>query len=136
MYVYVNSDSEPDLFPHNTPSDFTCQLAESINSNYDLHVGLTEINLPAVNEYTSHDTIYICSQICEESYVNGSKLNILRNFHCSQVSGAVSYAGSAYYIPIRQIEISQIRIYLMDSKLKSLSLKGEPTSVTLNITAQ
>ncbi len=133
MFAYLDSHPSPH-FPDNCPSNFCVQLAETVRFDKAVYIALREVYIPAL---PNGDMVYICCHLCEDSYIGSQKQNILRNYFPPATPGPMLYTGQeAYYIGLRQREISQIRIYILNKDLSPISLSEPHTFCTLHIMQQ
>ena len=127
--LYFFLSSRDSLFYHkeNKPYDFTVELNETFNLK-----GLWEIALCNINLNTPlTDSIYVFSDICDQSYVLNSSEPVIKLVYPSGSSTSYSFT-NRYYLPIKQKTLSRIRIYLRDRDMNSVSRLSEDIQLTLH----
>ena len=136
-YILLRStDSKEKYYPENQPFDFF------VNLNKPLHldeghwlVGLTEIT---VLNWTSKRTdcidVYICSSVCDASYVGDSELPVLRQISLQGDKKIRTFVfPQCHYIPVKGKDIQTIRMYIKDRNNESASFITGPVIVTLHL---
>ena len=134
MFLYLKSNDSISRFPNNSNSDFIVQLAENMSFNRKLSVAIAEFQCPPIMSDDVED-LYIYCDICHESYVGELKRPVLRRvFHNSDNKSKQIIFTRPLYIPLRQFEFHQIRIYIKTSTDKDVIFKEGVVKCTLHIT--
>lgn len=123
MYFFISSDDSKDLYPGNTGNNFVIELPSVVKLEGDnWYCALTEIKFEDLSE-----PLLVCSDICEESYVRGRKLPILRVVYES------SRFDAPYYHRVNRKDLQRIHIRVLDSNLKPV-LALQELHCTLHLT--
>ena len=121
--------SRNSLFYHkeNKPYDFIVELNEIFNLKGLWEIALCDINLnPTLTE-----SIYVFSDICDQSYVLNSSEPVIKLVYPSGSSTSYSFT-NRYYLPIKQKTLNRIRIYIRDRDMNSVSRLSEDIQLTLH----
>ena len=127
--LYFFLSSRDSLFYHkdNKPYDFTVELNETVNLK-----GLWEIVLCDINLNTNlTESVYVYSDICDQSYVLNSSEPVIRLIFPSASSTSYSFT-NRYYLPIKQKVLTRIRVYIRDNEMNSVSSLSEEIQLTLH----
>ena len=121
--------SRDSLFYHkeNKPYDFTVELNEIFNLKGLWEIALCDINLNT----TLTESIYVFSDICDQSYVLNSSEPVIKLVYPSGSSTSYSFT-NRYYLPIKQKTLNRIRIYIRDRDMNSVSRLSEDIQLTLH----
>lgn len=76
-YVVIHSDKSQTYFPENTTVHFRSQFQSPLNLKGVWKVALVDIALPPSTSKTKQN-IYVHSDVCGETFVDGEKENLLR----------------------------------------------------------
>lgn len=107
-YMIFRSDQNSEYYPDNTPYSFKVKLPQTMTLNGDWKVALTEITL--TEDIEKEDILYIYTNICSESFINGENVPLLRRV-ISATKGNITFTPS-YYIPVIKSEINEIEFTL------------------------
>jgi hypothetical protein len=72
-YLYLTSEDSTDIPPENSPSDFTVELPRSLSLDGDWECCLKELCAPPGSE-----VLYVCSDLCLESFACDTSYPVLR----------------------------------------------------------
>lgn len=78
IYAVVSSDSSLQYFPQNKAYQFKCHLNTPLNLEGLWKVALLEANISTSKSLKIFKPLYVYSNICGESMVDGDKQPILR----------------------------------------------------------
>ena len=119
-YLFLSSDSSKAQFPANAPGDFTIELPLPYDLQGQWMCGLKDISI-SVGE----DVLYVCSDICEESYAEDTMIPILRALQSSKGKKTQPYFhfDDPMYVKIKPNVLTRLRIFIRDSKLESPTLQ-------------
>ena len=120
MYVYLSSKPSTE-YPENTATDFTIQLPRTISGVQEC--GVLEVRLPS----TPQKPLFVCTDLCEDSIVNSTSLQVLRRVTLKTVIPSL-----VTYIPLRLQAFDRIRIYIIQDSGQLANLGGE-TTITLHL---
>ena len=127
-YLFISSQDAQDLHPENTSTDFTIELPRTYELTGDWEVALKEIELRI-----KEDLVYICSDICEESYAHGSLVPILQSARRERKNKAVFHFTDPYYLPIRTHILTKVGIIIRGRDLQSLPKDKTVVYCTLHL---
>jgi hypothetical protein len=135
MYIYSQHTDSLLIFGDNKPYNFTVVLPKRLNLQGRWGCALKELYLECGQTSTSH--AFVCSDICEPSFVNGEEVSVLRGVELGEgKSVKVSHIfQQPFYIPLSKKEINSITITLRrgDSAL-SLATEVLRLRCTLHLT--
>lgn len=80
------------------------------------------------------DNLYLCSDICEESYVNSIKMPVLRNINRNKNNAVSKTIVNVIWLKVIRPQISSIRLYIADEFGKIVSVEDNELSCTLLFT--
>ena len=135
--ILRSTDCEKTYFPENKPYDF------KVNLNNPLHlkgeqwlVGLSEITLLnwSTGKKSNCVDVYICSSLCDTSYVGDSELPVLRQIclHGNKRERKFVFP-QCHYVPVKVKDIQNIDIYIKDRNSELASFITGPVIVTLHL---
>jgi hypothetical protein len=128
-YFYLSSNDSKDKHPENSPDDFTIELPRSLTLNGDWEFCLKELTSPPASEI-----LYICSDLCVESFACNTSYPILR-----VVSGGVSKNkrtltfDDPYYVRVKTDRLGHLRIFIRGADLKPIHFKSGIVTCTLHL---
>ena len=120
MYVYLSSKPST-TYSENTASDFTIQLPRTISGVEEC--GVVEVRLPS----TPKKTLFVCTDLCEDSIVNNKSFQVLRRVELKTVHPNV-----ITYVPLRVQSFDRVRVYILQASGQPVNLTGE-TTITLHL---
>lgn len=125
-YMIFRSDQDLDYYPNNKPYCFKIKLRQNIELNGDWEIALTEITLREAIK--KEDILYIYSDICGESFINGVNATLLRRVVVNNNENAAF--SSFYYVPLIKSEINEIEFRITnDEGVVAKHLKNPVTLV-------
>lgn len=129
-YLFLNSSLSKNLHPSNTPLDFTVELPHSYELNGQWACGLKEIQL-SVRE----NIVYVCSDICEESYAENTMIPILRTLHKPEGNSSLAYFhfDDPMYVKLKAKVMNRVRIFIRDTQLKGANATDSTVHCTLHL---
>ena len=130
-YVIINSDQCLEYFPDNEPYRFRTYLQAPLNLSGVWKVALVDINLFETKTKTKQ-ILYLHSNICGESIIDGEKEDLLRLLKFQKISNWSQSFDSPYYVPVSRKEIRDIEINIRDEKGKLATFLKNPVTVTLH----
>jgi hypothetical protein len=95
-------------------------------------VGLTEFTVGSNGTVGENSEIYICCDICEETFVGGKEVSLLRRVVLGTEKGYNFIFTAPYYVPIKNTSLQQISIYITDREGNFISFLKAPVTVTLH----
>ena len=128
--IYLSSAESEKNSSSNTTCDYKIQLSETLYlPGEKWFCALSEIWIPS--ELNRYSPLYVCSDICEASYVSHTRLPVLRQLTNATVERKHASSKQAlhlfphlYYVPMRQRAVNSIHIYITDSNGHTLSVKS------------
>ena len=127
LYFFLNSKDSSFYHKGNKPYDFTVELNERYNLKGLWEIALCDINLST----TLTDSVYVFSDICDQSYVLNSSEPVIRLLYPSNSSTSYSFT-NRYYLPIKQKAFTRIRVYIRDSDMTYASRLTHDIQLTLH----
>lgn len=131
IYALVSSDSSLQYFPQNKVYHFKCHLNTSLNLEGLWKVALLEANISTSKSPKTFKPLYVYSNICEESIVDGDKQPILRKLPGDSHGTRNSFFEMGRYMPVKINNIEDIDIYITTREGVLASLLDQPTTITL-----
>lgn len=131
-YMVFRSDQNLEYYPDNKPYSFKIKLRQNIELSGLWKIGLAEINLCEENK--KEDTLFIYSNICEASFINGVNASLLRRVVVNNNSNTIFT--SCYYIPVIKSEINEIEFKLEDEQGTPAKHIKNPVTIVVHITSQ
>ena len=80
------------------------------------------------------DSLYLCCDICEESYVNNNKKSILKQINRSSNGNVNKYIDHVIWLKVMKPNINSIRLYIADEFGKIVSVNDTILNCTLLFT--
>lgn len=135
IYAIVSSESSLQYFPQNKAYHFKCHLNTSLNLEGVWKVALLEANISSSKHLKALKPLYIYSNICGESIVDGDKQPILRKLMGNSPDNWDSVFNVGHYMPVKINSISDIDIYITTREGVLASFLDQPYSITLHFRA-
>ena len=129
-YIICQSDQNPQYYPDNAPCSFKTKLRQTLELNGQWEIALTEITLR--EEHAKDDTLYIYTNICGESVINGVNAPLLRR--AVVPNNANTIFTPYYYLPVIKSEINEIEFNLETERGRAASHLAKPVTVVLHLT--
>ena len=112
-----------------TNGDDITQLSETLEvEGYGCGVLDITGKLPQLN---SNNVYYLCCNFVEDSFVNKTRLPVLRQIRVNSKGGIQSDVGHVIWIPIIRTSLSNVRLYITDEEGKIISVGGRGLNSTL-----
>ena len=118
-YLFLSSDQSKDRYPSNEPGDFTVELPRTYHLQGHWICSLKEIQIPVRS-----DIVYVCSDICGESYAENTMLPILGALQKPSGKSVVTHFlfDNPMRMKIKPTIVNRVRIFIRDSQLKSFEV--------------
>jgi hypothetical protein len=97
-YLYLNSEDSNDTHPENAQTDFTVELTRPITLD-----GVWECGLIDVASSSTSGVVYVCSDVCEESFTCDTPYPILRMINY----GAQKRSVTSNFVDLRYIRVNK-----------------------------
>ena len=130
LRMVLSSEDGKSFFPSNTPHDFRIKLNRALQFDGYWEVALTEIRI--FMEDPTDTALFVCSDICQDSFVGTSEQSLLRRVFFEDVNGKNVIYVHPYYVPLKLRDVQQIRIYIKDENGADASFLKKKVSVTLH----
>lgn len=135
FYISLSSDGSKNYYPSNYAGDFTIKLPATLNLNTPGWVcGLCEIEFMPTN--STPKTLFVLMDICQESIVNSQTLPLLRaisiDTYKSRGKPLSFIYNKVFYMPVKQQQIAQIRVYIKSRDGVLASFTDKPLRCTLH----
>lgn len=135
IYAIVSSDSSLHLYPENKAYHFKCHLNTPLHLEGVWRVALLEANVSAKKQMKTLKPLYVYSNICGESIVDGDQEPLLRKLQVSSSNNWDVIFEAGHYIPLKINNIADIDIYITTKEGVLASFLDQPSSVTLHFKA-
>ena len=118
-YLFLSSSDSSELFPSNSPSDFTVQLAGTLDLQGTWYASLKEVRITNKVEEEEEEApreLLICSDLSEDVFYGGTKLGILRRIHRSNRTPVlVKIFAESFYFKVTRPQLNKIRILIREN---------------------
>lgn len=135
IYPVVSSDSSLQYFPQNKAYHFKCHLNTPLNLEGLWKVALLEANISTSKSLKIFKPLYVYSNICGESMVDGDKQPVLRKLTGDSQGTWDTVFEMGHYMPVKINDIDDIDIYIMTREGVLASFLDQPTIITLHFKA-
>lgn len=129
--MICSSDHNLDYYPDNKSYNFKIKLRQNVVLNGFWKIALAEITLR--EEKKKEDTLYIYSNICGESFINGVSAPLLRRVEVNNSINSVF--NSLYYIPVIKSEINEIVFKLENERGVEAKHIKHPVTLVVHLTS-
>ena len=128
--VILTSDSNKNIFPNNTASNFSVLLPENL-PEFPMKVALTDIILPKLSDEFKEDIqeIYVLTNITQPIFVNELQKKVLRLIYCDKTGKVLNRLNHLIFIPLRMSDIDVINIQLIDKNFEEIKNFTHGTTV-------
>ena len=133
LYVILSSNSSTDYYPNNTSYKFRSHLKTPLILTGKWKVALIDAYISS--SHTTTDLLYISSNICEESIVEGEKQPFLRRLASNKPGQWNTVIQSPLYMSVKNREINDIELNIYTSTGTLASFLDKPSSITLHFKA-
>lgn len=106
-YLFLSSQDSKEQYPANTATDFTIELPKVYNLEGRWECALVEID-PGVNA----NTLYVCTDLCQESYVENTMAPILRRLSNIKKGKKQFEYSVPFYVEVKKTQVDRIRIFI------------------------
>lgn len=130
-YLFLNSQNSKYMHSDNSGTDFTIELPKTYELNGHWECGLKEISV-----VSNEEKLYVCSDVCEESYVEDTMLPMLRvlyNIKKGKKKESYFLFNDPCYIKVKVDKLSRIRMFIRGSQLQSLKTDNFTLYCTLHL---
>lgn len=135
VYAIVSSDSSLQYFPQNKAYHFKCHLNTPLNLEGVWKVALVEATISSSKQQKVFKPLYVYSNICGESIVDGDKQPILRKLIGNSSNNWDAIFEVGHYMPVKINSISDIDIYITTREGVLASFLDRPSNITLHFKA-
>ena len=116
----------------NKPNCFRIQLNKQVQLDGYWTVSLTEFTTESWDSSKKFQEVFICCDMCEETFVGGKDMPLLRRIYLGEKQEANIIYKSRYYVPVKIGQFQQICIYITDRAGTLVPFLDGPVSVTLH----
>ena len=96
-------------------------------------VALTEFTTESWDSNKKSREVFICCDICEETFVGGKDMPLLRRVFLGEKKENNIIYKLPYYVPVKIGPLQQICIYITDKAGNFVSFLDGPVSITLHL---
>ena len=134
FYLFLSSEDSKDLYPQNTPQDFTVQLPERIQLTGEWTLALVEIEYPTSFSRNPPASLWFEVDLCETSIVGDRKLPVLRRLPVTSIPNNETKRltfDPLLHLPIRQYDFDKVHIHIKEPTGLPASFADGLSSCTL-----
>lgn len=131
-YVVIHSDGCANYFPDNKPYHFRSHFQSPLNLHGTWKVALVDITLTSFGGTKTRKNLYLHSDICEESFLDGEKEALLRPIRALKVAYWSQSFDTPYYIPVKKTDVRDIELFIKTGKGEYASFLTDRVTVTLH----
>jgi hypothetical protein len=135
-FVYVQSDESNSFFPDNQAWKFKVHLDVPLTFNGFWKIGLIEFNVNVKTKKTQKspitEALYVYSNICKESIIQGSEQPILRRLNPNTTYGWDYIFDFPIYLPVKRKELREFELYIMTNDGSLATFLDSPVNLTLH----
>ena len=131
-YLFLSSRNSKDQYPDNVATDFTIDLPRPFALEGEWECGLKEIDVSL-----KQNTMFVCSDICRESYAEDTMLPVLRMLRNTPTRGRKRETyfvfNDPFYVRIKAEVLNRVRIFIRGSELRALVSDDSEVRCTLHL---
>ena len=131
LRMVLSSTDSLDYFD-NKPNCFRIQLNKQVQLDGYWMVALTEFTTDSWNSNKKLREVFICCDMCEETFVGGKDMPLLRRVYLDEKPETNIIYNLPYYVPVKIGQLQQIYIYITDRAGNLVSFLDGPVNVTLH----
>lgn len=135
FYMIVNSQQSASVFPDNKPFKFFTHLKSKLALNGVWKVALIDIKIPPNNHMFEQKDVYLFSNMCGESIIDGVYKPLLRRVCLSSSESDLFYFRHTSYVSVIKNELFDIEFYITDEHGDRASFLTRPVTLTLHFKA-
>ena len=128
----VLSSTDSSEYFDNKPNCFRIQLNKQVQLDGYWTVALTEFTTESWNSNKKSREVFICCDLCEETFVGGKDMPLLRRVYLGEKPETNTIYKLPYYVPVKVGQLQQICIYITDRAGNLVSFLDGPVSITLH----
>lgn len=134
-YIVIRSTDNKDTYPHNEHYNFRVNLGEELHVDHKWMIGLCDITVSDWDVENKEDRdIYVCSSVCNTSYVGGGYETFLRYVFLNNEKKQRQFMfPSLYYVPVKVHDLRTIDLYIKDSQGALASFVTGTVTATLHL---
>lgn len=126
-HLFLSSTDSLAFFPNNKAIDFHVEFSEALNLSGRWTCALTQI---AFKDELVSDIVVLCD-ICESSYINNTRLPVLRVI--PQSNSNVFIFTQPFRLNISRDEIKRLRLYIRTTTLEEPLFLSQPVTCSLHL---
>ena len=127
----MSSDKSLEFFPHNKPCTFKSHLSAPLLLEGTWRIALVEADIAC--SLSKSDAIYLYSDICGESIVDGEQQPLLRRIPATSVGNWLTVVETPFYVPIKNNNIYDIDINITTVQGDLAAFLDQPSTITLHL---
>lgn len=133
-YVYVSSDESDSYFPENEVYKFKVHLESPLFLTGFWKVGLVEFRAKQSKSklIKTNGPLYIFTDLCKESIVNGVQQPLLRRLEKNVKDGWSHLLDPVIYLPVKRKELLEFEVYIKNEDESLPSFLQSPLHLTLH----
>lgn len=133
-YLYVQSDESNTVFDDNTTARFRVQLNFPLYLPGVWKVALVEFHATekAKSTIKADEGLYIYTDLCKESIVNGEERPLLRRLEKSSKGKWDYILDPPFYLPVTKSELREFEVYIKGERDEEPQQLIKPVHLTLH----
>lgn len=139
-FLYLSSDDSETYYPNNIPNDFRIKILNPMVFRSMRLCGLVSFqyvdSFSSEQSQSSHKNIYVCTSMCQHSFVNDSSLPVLTRFKIditNDLKVKEVPINNPIYVPIVEYFTDDIHIYIKGDNDTDISFLKGPIKLTLHL---
>ena len=136
-YLYIKSNASEQYFSNNQVYQFKVHLHVPLSLQGMWKVGLVEfhaeINTKVRTTKKVNQTLYVYSDLCKSSILEGSEQPLLRRLESNTRTGWSYSLDNVFYLPIKKKELIEFEIIIKTEDGELASLLKSPVCLTLHL---
>ena len=131
LRMVLRSTDSSEYF-ENKPNCFRIQLNKQVQLDGYWTIALTEFTTESWNSNKKSQEVFICCEMCENTFVGGQDMPLLRRVYLGEKQETNIINKLPYYVPVEIGQLQQICIYITDRAGNLVSFLDGPVGVTLH----
>lgn len=131
IYITMSSNKCLEYFPQNKSYTFKSHLSTPLLLEGTWKIALVEADIACT--ISKSDAIYLYSDICGESILDGEQRPLLRILPATSMGNWLTVVETPFYVPIKNKNIYDIDIYITTERNNLASFLDQPSTITLHL---
>ena len=132
QYLFLSSEDSKEKHPGNGPEDFTIELPRPLTLEGNWVCGVREVKFP---NSIDTNTIYICTDICQESLVCDTYSPVIRmvNISSAKATKKTLTFTDPFYVKVKRDRLQRLRIFIRGERLRPTQITNGVLSCTIHL---